>query len=422
MTGQITEAKGHLPTLIASFLHFDLSFMLWVLMGSLGIYIADSAGLTPSQTGLMVAVPILSGSLLRIPLGILSDRIGGKRTGAALLVFLFIPLSLGWQSGDSLPALLGIGLLLGTAGASFAVALPLVSRWYPSGRQGLVMGIAAVGNSGTVVANLLAPRLAGLVGWHNVLGLAMAPLAVVLVAFLLMAKDSPGRSGGSKTSRYLAALKQADLWWLCIFYSVTFGGFIGLSSFLPIFFRDQYGINPVQAGYLTAVAACAGSCVRPLGGYLADRFGGVPILSALLVMISAFYALASVLPSLGLAVALLVAGMACLGMGSGAVFQLVPGRFPMEIGVTTGVVGALGGMGGFILPILLGNTKDASGSFGPGLLVLAGLALGAFFLLRVLSSVREGWRFSWREPRLSEEPNPLPAGAGRVLMAPYLLP
>lgn len=422
MNVQATAAKGHLPTLIASFLHFDLSFMLWVLLGSLGIYIADSAGLTPSQTGLMVAVPILSGSLLRIPMGLLSDRVGGKLTGIALLAFLFIPLSLGWQFGNSLPSLLGIGLLLGTAGASFAVALPLASRWYPPNHQGLVLGIAAVGNSGAVAANLLAPRLAGLVGWHNVLALAMVPLAVVLVAFLIMAKDKPGRSGGSKTSRYLAALKQGDLWWLCIFYGVTFGGYVGLSSFLPIFFRDQYGVSLVQAGYLTALAACAGSCVRPVGGYLGDRFGGVPILSALLVITSGLCALASGLPSLGLAVALVVAGMACLGMGSGAVFQLVPGRFPGEIGVTTGVVGALGGLGGFLLPILLSNAKEISGSFGPGLLALAGLALGSFFLLRVLSLVSEGWRFSWREPRGVGELNPLPTSTSRVMMAPYLLP
>jgi len=269
-----TTTKGHLPTLIASFLHFDLSFTLWVLLRSLSIYIADSAGLSPSQTGLMVAVPILSGSLLRIPLGYLSDRMGGKRTGIALLAFLFIPLSLGWQLGGNLPTVLGVGLLLGAAGASFSVALPLASQWYPPHRQGLILGIAAVGNSGTVLANLLAPRLANIVGWHNVLGLAMVPLAVVLVAFLLLAKDNPGRTAPVATSRYIAMLKRGDLWWLCVVYAVTFGGFVGLSSFLPVFFRDEYGINPVQAGYLTAAAACMGSFVRPLGGYLGDRFGG----------------------------------------------------------------------------------------------------------------------------------------------------
>src|SRR5262245_17551923 len=170
--------------------------MLWVLLGALGIYIAEGAHLNAGEKGLMVAVPVLSGSLLRLPLGLLSDRIGGKRVGIALLAFLFVPLALGWQAGSSLPTLLAIGLMLGTAGASFAVALPLASRWYPPERQGLAMGIAAAGNSGTAIANLVAPMLADAVGWHNVLGLAMLPLTLVLVAFTLLAKDSPGRSTG----------------------------------------------------------------------------------------------------------------------------------------------------------------------------------------------------------------------------------
>src|SRR5215471_1450590 len=165
-----TTAPGHLPTLIASFLHFDLSFMLWVLLGALGIYIAESIKLNAAQKGLMVAIPILSGSLLRMPLGLLSDRFGSKRVGIGMLTFLFLPLLIGWQAVANLPSLLAVGIMLGTAGASFSVALPLASRWYPPERQGLVMGIAAAGNSGTVIANLLAPRLANILGWRNVLG------------------------------------------------------------------------------------------------------------------------------------------------------------------------------------------------------------------------------------------------------------
>lgn len=156
--------EGHLPTLIASFLHFDLSFMLWVLLGALGIYITDSLGLSPAEKGLLVAIPILSGSLLRVPLGLLSDRMGGKRVGITMLLFLFVPLTVGWLAGNSLPLLITTGLMLGTAGASFAVALPLASRWYPPRRQGLVMSIAAAGNSGTVITNLAAPQLAKIVG------------------------------------------------------------------------------------------------------------------------------------------------------------------------------------------------------------------------------------------------------------------
>lgn len=389
---------GHLPTLIASFLHFDLSFMLWVLLGALGIYIAESVGLGPAEKGLMVAVPILSGSLLRIPLGLLSDRIGGKRVGIGLLAFLFVPLTLGWQAGTSLPTLLAVGLMLGTAGASFAVALPLASRWYPPERQGLAMGIAAAGNSGTAIANLIAPPLADLVGWHNVLGLAMLPLALVLVAFTLMAKDSPERSTGLPARYYLRALRHRDLWWFCLLYSVTFGGYVGLSSFLPLFLRDQYAVTPAAAGSITALAAFVGSGVRPIGGYLADRRGGVRLLSLLLAGIGVVYALGATLPTVDQVTALLVVGMACLGLGNGAVFQLVPRRFAAEIGVATGVVGAIGGLGGFMLPILLGNVKQATGSFGPGFVVLAVTSFAALALLRGLATAREEWRFSWRLP------------------------
>jgi NNP family nitrate/nitrite transporter-like MFS transporter len=382
--------------LIASFLHFDLSFMLWVLLGALGIYIAESVGLNAAEKGLMVAVPILSGSLLRIPLGLLSDRIGGKRVGIALLAFLFVPLTLGWLAGTSLPALLAIGLMLGTAGASFAVALPLASRWYPPERQGLAMGIAAAGNSGTAIANLVAPAIADVVGWHNVLGLAMLPLALVLAAFILMAKDSPERTTGLPMRHYLLALKRRDMWWFCLLYSVTFGGYVGLSSFMPLFLRDQYTLTPAAAGSITALATFVGSGIRPIGGYLADRWGGVRLLSVVLGGIGAMYVVGSTLPALDTMTPVLVAGMACLGLGNGAVFQLVPRRFGAEIGVATGVVGAIGGLGGFLLPILLGNMKQSTGSFGPGFLALAVAAFGALALIRVLAMSREDWRLSWR--------------------------
>lgn len=400
MTAQ--HPVGHRPTLIACFLHFDVSFMLWVLLGALGVYVAEAARLGPAEKGLVVAVPILSGSLLRVPLGLLSDRVGGKRVGVAMLAALFVPLALGWRAGDGLPALLAVSLLLGTAGASFAVALPLASRWYPVERQGLVMGIAAAGNSGTVIANLLAPRLADAVGWRNVLGLAMLPLALVLATFLLLARDSPDRAGGQPhrragSQRYPAALGQADLWWFCLFYGVTFGGYVGLSTVLPLFWRDQYAVSPTTAGYLTALTAFVGSGVRPLGGYLADRLGGGRVLTVLLLGVATVYAFAARLPALPPMVALLVIGMACLGMGNGAVFQLVPLRFRAEIGVATGVVGAVGGLGGFALPTLLGAAKQATGSFAPAFLILALLAFGAVAALTA-SPIR-GLSTSYAAPR-----------------------
>jgi MFS transporter, NNP family, nitrate/nitrite transporter len=398
-----TSKEGHLPTLIASFLHFDLSFMLWVLLGALGIYIAESLQLDAAQKGLMVAVPILSGALFRLPLGLLSDRYGSKTIGTLMLGFLFLPLAVGWLAPTSFSSILATGLMLGTAGASFAVALPLASRWYPANRQGLVMGIAAAGNSGTAIANLLAPRLANSFGWQNVLGLAMIPLALVWLAFILMAKDSPAQVKGQPLRGYLSVLKNKDVLWFCLFYSVTFGGYVGLCGFLPLFWRDQYQVTPLNAGYLTALAAIVGSMIRPVGGWLADKIGGARMLLVLFIGLGSFYYFESRLPELAPMVGLMVLTTLCLGLGNGAVFQLVPQRFQKEIGVVTGVVGAVGGLGGFLLPILLGNMKAATGSFAAGLLVLSIAAFSALGLLAVLTVTSEVWKIAWRQPEMKLE-------------------
>ena len=398
MSNDKPQLNGHTPTLLACFLQFDLSFMLWVMLGALGVFIAESLKLNASQKALLVAIPILSGSLLRIPLGLLSDRIGGKIVASGILVFLFIPLSIGYFSGESLSALIAAGLMLGVAGASFAVALPLASRWYPPEKQGLAMGIAAAGNSGTIITNLLAPRLATAYGWHNVFLLAMIPLVVVLIAFVLMAKESPNQTKGQPFSKYLKIMKTADLWWFCLLYSVTFGGFVGLSSFLPLFFRDQYHVTPIQAGYITALVAFVGSGIRPIGGWLADKVGGVKLLSFVLFGVSFAYLFASLLLGLNVMVPILMAGMACLGIGNGAIFQIVPQRFREEIGLATGVVGAIGGVGGFLLPMLLGNFKQMFGTFASGFVVLGSIALTAAIVIRVLVAIQQGWKFSWKQP------------------------
>jgi NNP family nitrate/nitrite transporter-like MFS transporter len=399
-----SHAYGHKPTVFAAFLHFDLSFMIWVLLGALGVSISESLGLSAAQKGLMVAVPILSGSLLRIPLGLLSDRFGGRRVGIAMLLALYLPLLAGWRAGTSLGVLIAVGLLLGVAGASFAVVLPLASRWYPPERQGLVMGIAAAGNSGTVVANLVAPRIAAMVGWHGVLALTTIPLTLVLLVFAALAKDSPTRVTTQSVSSYLAVLRERELWWFCLFYCVTFGGYVGLSSFMPILLRDQYRVPAVTAGYLTALAALAGSGLRPLGGYVADRIGGVRLLSVLFLGIATMYVAASRIPALTSMVAVLVMAMICLGLGNGAVFQLVPQCFRRQIGIATGVVGAVGGLGGFMLPTMLGQFKQHTGSFAAGFIVLGSMAACALLLLRWLMATNVNWQLSWRRSEVVGEP------------------
>ena len=402
-TADGTHTYGHKPTVFAAFLHFDLSFMIWVLLGALGVSISESLGLSAAQKGLMVAVPILSGSVMRIPLGLLSDRFGGRRVGIAMLLALYLPLLAGWRAGTSLGVLIAVGLMLGVAGASFAVVLPLASRWYPPERQGLVMGIAAAGNSGTVVANLVAPRIAASVGWHGVLALTTIPLTIVLIVFAALAKDSPARVATQSLSSYLTVLRERELWWFCLFYSVTFGGYVGLSSFMPILLRDQYRLPAVTAGYLTALAALAGSGLRPLGGYVADRIGGVRLLSVLFVGVASMYLAAARLPAIAPMVAVLVTAMVCLGLGNGAVFQLVPQCFRRQIGIATGVVGAVGGLGGFMLPTMLGQFKQHTGSFAAGFVLLGCMATLAFLLLRWLMATNVNWKRSWRRSEVVGE-------------------
>jgi NNP family nitrate/nitrite transporter-like MFS transporter len=395
MTNQ-TRA-GHTPTLLASLLHFDMSFMLWVLPASLGVFIAEDLQLGASLKGLLVAVPILTGSLLRVPIGLLADRFGGRAVGATLLAVLFLPLAAGWLVPATTASMFLVASTLGIAGASFAVALPLASRWYPPERQGLVMGVAAAGNSGTVVVNLLAPRLAVLVGWPAVFGLAMLPLALVLGVFLLCAREAPGARPASAMAS-ARAIASRDAWFFCLFYAVTFGGYAGLASFLPILFRDQYGATPIVAGQVTALAAIVGSLSRPFGGWLADRIGGARVLAVTLAGVALVYALAARLPAWPGMLALIVFGMGCLGVGNGAVFQLVPLRFGRDIGLATGLVGAAGGVGGFLLPTLLGVTREATGSFGVAFALMAVAAGLVAAVLQVLTTVQDGWRLGWRAP------------------------
>lgn len=377
-----TEPKGHLPTLVACFLHFDVCFMLWVLIGALGPFVFDGSQVQAGLKGLLIGIPILTGSLLRVPLGMLSDRFGGRRVALALLAFLYAPLGLAWLAPAGLWSLVPVSFMLGTAGASFAVVLPLASRWYPADRQGLVMGIAAAGNSGTVLANIFAPRLASIVGWQNVFGLALVPLTLALVLFVLLAREAPATGPAKSGGAYLAAAAQPDALWLCAYYCVTFGGYVGLSSFLPVFLHDQFGLTPVTAGSVTAAAAFAGSFARPLGGYVADRIGGVTMLQALFVAIGISYLAVASATTISMAAPAIMLTMIGLGLGNGVVFQIVPQRFPREIGIITGLVGAAGGIGGFLLPTVLGAVKQAAGAFAPAFVLLAACAFAAAVALR----------------------------------------
>ena len=383
---------GHAPTLASAFLYFDVSFMVWVILGPLGPFLGESLKLTASQKGFLTAVPLLGGSIFRLLLGWMTERIGARRTGLIGLTLTAVPLCAAWLWAGTFEQFLAVGLLLGIAGASFAAALPLASAWYPPEYQGLAMGIAGAGNSGTLLATLFAPRLAQAFGWHSVFGIALIPVCLVLLFFAVMAKDAPVPRRTKRWSEYAALLGQGDTAWFCFVYSITFGGFVGLSSYLSIFFHDQYGLTKVQAGDLTTLVVVFGSFLRPVGGLLSDRIGGMRMLQVLLAGVALCVGGLGALPPAPIAVAMLVLTMAMLGMGNGAVFQLVPQRFAGQVGMITGIVGAAGGLGGFLLPSLLGTMKQSTGSFGTGFAVLGTVAACGLVSLLAL---RSNWRRTW---------------------------
>jgi NNP family nitrate/nitrite transporter-like MFS transporter len=392
---------GHWPTLFAAFLYFDMSFMVWVLLGPLAVQIGASLHLSPAQKGMMIALPVLSGALLRIPAGFAVDQFGARATAIVSQLIVIVGLAFaGFEGITSFHEVLAIGLILGAGGASFAVALPLASRWYPPEHQGTALGIAGAGNIGTVVTALSAPSLAIAIGLGGVFGVAAALMLATVIVFALMAKNPPTYKFPQPLGGYFKVLKRADTWWFMGFYGVTFGGFVGLSAALTLYFHNVYGLTAVHAGFATAACAFVGGTIRPFGGYLADRLGGIRVLAALyLLAAAALIVLSTGIGSFWLALAVFLVVMLAFGMGDGAVFQLIPIRFGREIGTATGFVGMAGGVGGFYLASSLGFSKQLTGSYGAGFLIFAGISLLAF---GGLSIVKRRWRADFATPSVVE--------------------
>lgn len=399
---------GHWPTLVCAVLYFGVSSMIWVLVGALANAIVIEFPLSSLQKGLLVGTPILGGAILRLPFGLMADRIGARRTAILGMVLTIVPLVMGWLWADSFGDLLVVGLLLGVAGASFAVALPMASRWYKRQQQGLALGIVGVGNFGTSLAALFGPLLTAQFGWHAVFGFALVPLGIGLGVFVLFATDCPNAPPPKPLGDYVAVLRLRDTWYLCLFYTVTFGTFVGLTSFLGIFFHEHYRLSSVQAGTMVGLCVVAGSLLRPVGGYLADHVGGISLLTILYVAAGIILLDLATSPPMIWGLILFVTLMGLLGLGNGAVFQLVPQRFPKEIGVVTGVVGAIGGVGGFFLPTLFGGVHQLTGSFGLGFVFITLSALGCVAVLFHISYAWDGI-FITKEGLAAEPSNSVPA-------------
>jgi NNP family nitrate/nitrite transporter-like MFS transporter len=411
------KGQGHAPTLFMAFLYFDMSFMVWTMLGPLASEIAEALALngrilTSGEIATLVSLPILSGAILRIVLGFGVDKLGAKTTALISQMIVILSLVTAYLMGDTITyeVLLIVALGLGFAGAAFAVALPQAGQWYPPKLQGVVLGIAGAGNIGVVIDFMFAPKIAEHYGWYSVFGVGAAMAIVVFIAYMFLAKNAPEsvyKARPKKVKDYFKLLKDKDTWWFNLFYAVSFGGFVGFAGYMKVYLMNTYSVDmgafgldvldesnvKVIAGYFGALCIFAGAILRPVGGNIADKIGGVKALYFFYGVV-AFLVIISATIKLPFYVAILVLFliMANLGMANGAVFQLVPQRFGKDIGIMTGLVGCAGGLGGTALIKTLGWSKGAFDGYSAGFMIFAAVVILAIV---GLSMVKTRWRTTW---------------------------
>jgi len=387
--------SGHAPTLYASFLYFAFSCCIWVLNGAMAPFISETFNLSPAEKGLMLSIPIIAGALMRFPLGLLSQYIGRKNATLVEMGLIMVAMLFGFFFVKSFNDLLAMGVLLGIAGASFGVALSLGSGSFPPRHKGLAMGLVGAGNVGTAVSVLIAPPLAQAYGWVAVYGFAAIAISIPMVVMVIFAKEPDDRDAHASFKEHIACLFEKDGWAFSLIYAVTFGGFIGLCTFLPTYYYDQFGVSKVQAGQLTMLAAFMGAAVRVLGGWISDRWGGVNTLNVVLCTVTITLVLCGLSTgSLAVTTLLVIVCFAALGAGNGAVFQLVPLRWPMSTAVAGSMIGEIGALGGGLVPNAMGLSKQYMGSYSGGFFVFAALSVAMLVMLRVMQ-IR--WTRTWAE-------------------------
>lgn len=387
--------SGHSPTLFAAFLYFSFSCCIWVLNGAMAPFISETFNLSPAQKGLMLSVPIIAGALMRFPLGLLSQYIGRKNATLVEMAMIAVAMLFGFFFVKSFNDLLAMGVLLGIAGASFGVALSLGSGSFPPRHKGLAMGLVGAGNVGTAISVLVAPPLAQVFGWVAVYGFAAVAISIPMIVMIVFAKEPDDVDKHASFKQHIACLYEKDGWAFSLIYAVTFGGFIGLATFLPTYYYDQFSVSKVQAGQLTMLAAFMGAALRVFGGWISDRLGGVNTLTAVLVMIAVTLTACGFAGKSLVATTLLV--MLCfsaLGAGNGAVFQLVPLRWPLATAVAGSMIGEIGALGGGLVPNAMGLSKQYAGSYMWGFFFFAALSLVMLVMLRVMQL---RWTRTWAE-------------------------
>jgi len=371
--------SGNTLQLILSTGAFIVCFAVFGCVAAMTPAITERFGLTEAQVGVVLAIPVLLGSLGRIPLGMLTDRLGGRRVHLAVMSFSLLP-AIFVPYAHSYSQLLFCAFLLGVPLAIFPVGVAFVSDWYPPRRQGTALGMMGMGNLGQCIALFGAPILAAHFGYQWAFWTYAALLLAWLAVFFTFAHDAPRKQAPKNFRDFLQPLANPLSWMLSLFYFVTFGGFLAMAAYLPKFLTLTFHLAKPDAGFRAAGFVLLATCMRPVGGLLADRIGGRTILRWVFittafaaVLMSCPYIPTFTLGALGMA--------AAIGLGNGAIFKLVPEYFPDSVGSVTGIVGAAGGLGGFFPPLLLGILRQYTGSFTLGFLLLSLFSLSCLLVL-----------------------------------------
>jgi NNP family nitrate/nitrite transporter-like MFS transporter len=388
-TGLATRA------LVLATVGFAINFWAWALLSPLGPRYKDLLSLSGGQQALLVAVPVVVGSLGRIPVGALTDRFGGRTMFPIVSVATIIPvLFIGLLGQHSLAALLVGGLFLGIGGTAFAIGVPVVNAWFPPERRGFAIGVFGAGMGGTAISALTTVKLVKGVGESAPFLITAAALAVYAVVAWLWLRDAPGRTipTTSVATRLGAAARLPIAWQACVLYAVAFGGYVAFSVYLPAYLKTAYGLEQADAANRMAGFVVLAVLMRPVGGWLSDRVGAVPVLATVFAVVAVFATVASTTPGLApVGTIAFLAMAAALGVGSGATFALVARSAPpSQVGSVTGLVGAAGGLGGFVPPLVMSTVHERTGSYGLGLALLALVAVGCLVLTitRVRSTAR----------------------------------
>lgn len=365
---------------------FAFCFAVFGSMSAMMPIISKHMALTPVQKSVAIAIPVLLGSIGRIPLGILTDRFGGRIVFSLVMLFSIVPAFL-MGGVNTYGQLVTYGFFIGIALASFSVGVSFVNGWYPPERQGFALGVYGAGNIGQSLAAYGSPVLAAALGFKWGFWTFGIVLSVWLVIFALLARNAPNRGPVKSFAEIIRPLEDKRSWVLSLYYFLTFGGFVAMAVYLPTLLTEVFKLTPQDAGFRTAGFVVLATGMRPVGGVLADKIGGRTILKWVFPG-TAIMALFLACPLMSTFTVGALGMAACIGLGNGAVFKLVPEYFPNAVGGVTGLVGAAGGLGGFFPPLVLGIIKQQTGSFTLGFVLLCAFALCCLAVLLRSSSGR----------------------------------